>query len=55
MSERNPPDTYAEQSERQAEFDELVREDDDWEEAVEDAARGKRPAEDTEDSTTFGP
>jgi hypothetical protein len=52
MSERDPADTYAEQQERQAEFEELVREDDDFVEAVEDTAAGKQPEVDPEESPT---
>jgi hypothetical protein len=55
MTERDPADTYAEQQERQAEFEELVREDDDdFEEAVEDTLAGKQPEVTPEDSPTSG-
>jgi hypothetical protein len=55
MEERRTPDSYAEQTERQAEFEQLVREEDDWDEAVEDVATGEEPEADPESSPTFGP
>jgi hypothetical protein len=55
MERRRTPDSYAEQTERQAEFEELVREDGDWDDAVEDVVTGKEPETGPEASPTFGP
>ena len=40
-----PEETYAESREQQAEFEELEREEGDWQEAVDDVLEGKKPEE----------
>ena len=38
-----PEETYAESRVKQAEFEELEREEGDWQEAVDDVLEGKKP------------
>lgn len=46
--------SYAESRERQREFEELVREEGDWQAAVDDVEEGERPAEDDDEPASSG-
>ena len=49
-----PRGSYAESREKQAEFEELLREEDDWQDAVDDVVEGNEPEEvDTPASNTM--
>ena len=45
MDDKDPKGSYAESREQQAEFEELEREEGDWQEAVDDVLEGKKPEE----------
>jgi len=56
MSERRErKGSYAESREKQAEFEQLVREEDDWQEAVDDVREGKEPEEREHPPAAAGP
>ncbi len=52
MEERDPKGSYAESREQQAEFEELVREEGDWQKAVDDVVEGKEPEEPEEPASS---
>ena len=47
-------ETYADSREKQAEFEELEREEGDWQEAVDDVVEGRKPAEDPDHPASSG-
>jgi hypothetical protein len=55
MSERQPKGSYAESREKQTEFEELLREEDDWQEAVDDVAEGEEPEKKPDQPPAAGP
>ena len=54
VGEREPKGSYAEAREKQAEFEELVREEDDWQDAVDGVVRGEKPASDADEPPSSG-
>jgi hypothetical protein len=51
-----PPRSFKETLDEQAEFEEhLEEEHDDWQAAVDDERRGKKPAEEPDRSPSYGP
>jgi hypothetical protein len=55
MNDRQPKGSYAESREKQAEFEEHLREDDDWQEAVDDVIEGEEPDEQPDRPPAAGP
>jgi hypothetical protein len=57
MDEQNPQEhTFEETLEKQAEFEELLEEeDDDWQAAVDDVEHGRKPREEPDRSPSYGP
>jgi hypothetical protein len=55
MTDREPKGSYAESREKQAEFEEHVREHDDWQEAVDEVVEGDEPEEEPDHPAAAGP
>jgi hypothetical protein len=54
VEERDAKGSYAESRDKQAEFEELVREDDDWQEAVDDVVKGDKPDSEADEPASSG-
>jgi hypothetical protein len=52
MTEKNPKGSYAESRDEQAEFEELEREEGDWQKAVDDVEEGKKPKEEPDTASS---
>ena len=54
MEEREPKGSYAESREKQADFEELAREDGDWQDAVDDVVEGEKPDSEADEPASSG-
>ncbi len=54
MDEKDPKGSYAESRAQQAEFEELEREEGDWQKAVDDVIEGKEPTEKPDSPASSG-
>lgn len=55
MTDREPKGSYAESREKQAEFEEALREEDDWQEAVDEVIEGEGPEQSPDRPPAAGP
>ena len=54
MEEREPKGSYAESREKQADFEELAREDGDWQDAADDVVEGDEPDSEADEPASSG-
>jgi len=55
MTDRQPKGSYAESREKQAEFEEHLREEGDWQEAVDEVIEGEEPEDAPDRPPAAGP
>ena len=54
MDDKNPKGSYAQSRDEQAEFEELEREEGDWQKAVDDVVEGKKPKAESDTPASSG-